>query len=335
MLINNEHINHLPLPVSELHPEHQPHEAPAAEHIHQPARLGLLYESTRTNLVAVNTGVDQTDRVDIPEIAQQGGTWGPMMCSNSIDVVGKFALGKKKFYRYINMVNIIPLAMVDDLLSVSKCGMDSIDMNININAIIELKKLSFHTPVENKKSKCHMMHIGSPNAVCPDMKVHGHTVDIVNQAVYLGDIITSDGSNTSNIKDRVSKGMGQINTIMNILNTVSFGISYFEIAVALREAHLINGMLSSIDVLYGLKKKETDELEMVDKILLRNILEAPVSSCVESLYLELGVIPIHILLKARRIVYFHYLVNLDTKEMLYKFFKLNLNMHPRMTGPLL
>ena len=114
--------------------------------------------------------------------------------------------------------------------------------------------------------------------MCPDMKVHGHTVDIVNQAVYLGDIITSDGSNTSNIKDRVSKGMGQINTIMNILNTVSFGISYFEIAVVLREAHLINGMLSSIDVLYGLKKKETDELEMVDKILLRNILEAPVSS---------------------------------------------------------
>ena len=74
-------------------------------------------------------------------------------------------------------------------------------------------------------------------------------------------------------------------------------------------------------MLYGLKKKETDELEMVDKILLRNILEAPVSSCVESLYLELGVIPIHILLKARRIVYFHYLVNLDTKEMLYKFFE--------------
>ena len=76
-----------------------------------------------------------------------------------------------------------------------------------------------------------------------------------------------------------------------------------------------------MDVLYGLKKKETDELEVVDKILLRTILGAPVSSCVESLYLELGVIPIHILLKARRIVFFHYLVNLDPEEMLYKFFE--------------
>ena len=36
-------------------------------------RLGLLFQSTRTNLVAVNTAVGQTKRVNIPEIAQKGG----------------------------------------------------------------------------------------------------------------------------------------------------------------------------------------------------------------------------------------------------------------------
>ena len=40
-------------------------------------RLGLLYESSKKNLVAVNTAVGQTERVDIPEIAQQGGDMGP------------------------------------------------------------------------------------------------------------------------------------------------------------------------------------------------------------------------------------------------------------------
>ena len=290
-------------------------------------RLGLLYQSTRTNMVAVNTAVGQTERVNIPEIAQQGGTWGPMMCSNSMDVVGKYAMKQKQFYTYKNLVNIIPLAMVDDLLSVTKCGMDSIEMNICINSLIELKKLTFHTPEENKKSKCHMMHIGNSSKVCPDMKVHGHTVEKVSQAVYLGDVLSSDGSNTLNIKDKVSKGMGQVNTVMNLLCTVSFGTSYFEIAVALREAYLINGMLTSAEVLYAIKKKEIEELEEIDKILMRKILDAPVSSCVESLYLELGVIPIHILLKARRINYFHYLVNLDPEEMLYKFFETQYN-HP-------
>ena len=60
----------------------------------------------------------------------------------------------------------------------------------------------------NKKSKCLTMHIGMENELCPEMKVHGHTMDRVNQAVYLGDIISHDGTNTANIKDRVSKGMG-------------------------------------------------------------------------------------------------------------------------------
>ena len=46
-----------------------------------------------------------------------------------------------------------PLAMVDDLLTISSCGTQSIEMNITINTLIELKKLKFHTPVENKKSK--------------------------------------------------------------------------------------------------------------------------------------------------------------------------------------
>ena len=165
------------------------------------------------------------------------------------------------------------------------------------------------------------MHIGSNGKRCPAMKVHGHTADSVSQAVYLGDVISQDGSNSGHIKDRVSKGMGQMNTVMNMLKTVSFGSRYFEIAVTLREAHLINGMLTSTDIQYGLKNKEIDELEEVDKLLIRSILNAPISSCIESLYLELGLTPIRIILKSRRIAYYHYLVNLNKNEMLYKFFE--------------
>ena len=55
------------------------------------------------------------------------------------------------------MVNIIPQAVVDDLISVTSFGKDSIEMNISINTKIELKKLKFHTPEVNKRSKCNMM----------------------------------------------------------------------------------------------------------------------------------------------------------------------------------
>ena len=78
--------------------------------------------------------------------------------------MGKIAKANWGSYSYKGMVEIIPLAKVDDLLSVTICGMESIKMNITINMLIELKKLKFHTPVPTKKSKCHMMHIGSASA---------------------------------------------------------------------------------------------------------------------------------------------------------------------------
>ena len=64
-----------------------------------------------------------------------------------------------------------------------------------------------------------------------------------------------------------------------------------------------------------------DELEEVDKLLLRRILNAPLSASIESLYLELGLTPIHIIVKARRVKYLHYLVNLDESEMLNRVFQ--------------
>ena len=209
---------------------------------------------------------------------------------------------------------------MDDLLSVSPCGYQSIKMNTTINTIIELKKLKFHIPEAGKKSKCHSLHVGKPSPTCPGMKVHGYKADTVTEAVYLGDTIRSDGKNTSTIRDRVNKGLGIISNIMDILNRVSFGSNYFEIAVSLREAKLINGILTNTEIWYGMSKSEEEELAVIDKLLLRRILGAPDSACVESLFLELGLIPLPIILKARRINYLHYLANLEQSEMLYKSF---------------
>ena len=76
-------------------------------------------------------------------------------------------------------------AIIDDLLAVSRCGMDSVRLNVPINSIIELKKLKFHTTEDKKRGECHVMHIGSNEKNCPGMKVHGQDVDSVSQAVYL------------------------------------------------------------------------------------------------------------------------------------------------------
>jgi hypothetical protein len=80
-------------------------------------------------------------------------------------------------------------------------------------------------------------------------------------------------------------------------------------------------MLTNAEVWYGVSQTGLNELEEVDKLLLRRILNAPSSACIESLYLELGLTPINIIIKARRINYLHYLVRLGENDMLSKVFK--------------
>ena len=64
-------------------------------------RNALLYESNKVNMVAVMTGAGLTNRTNIPCTVQQGGTWGFMLCSNSIDTIGKKCRDRGGLYLHI------------------------------------------------------------------------------------------------------------------------------------------------------------------------------------------------------------------------------------------
>ena len=123
-------------------------------------KLALVYEMNKENKVAINTTVGQTERVKIDKIVTQGGTWGSLLCSNHIDTLGRRCRDKgEHLYNYKDQVEVLPLAMVDDLVGIANCGHSSLALNTFINSQIELKKLTFHTPDANGKSKCNVMHV--------------------------------------------------------------------------------------------------------------------------------------------------------------------------------
>ena len=128
---------------------------------------------------------------------------------------------------------------MDDLNGIAKCGDESRSLNRYLVTQIEMKKLRFHTADKNGKSKCVKMHIGKPNIFCPTLKVHGSIMPEVTEELYLGDMISSDGKNTKNVRNRVSKGLGIVSQIFNILENTCFGPHYFKIAMLLRESMLV------------------------------------------------------------------------------------------------
>ena len=284
--------------------------------------LALIYEANRTNLVAVKTPVGLTDRVNMENIVTQGGTFGPIECANSIDKIGQKCQNRgENLFLYKKMVRVLPLSMVDDILTISKCGNSSLELNTFVNAQIESKKLKFHTPDVNGKTKCHYLHIGKSSNLCPELQVHGTKMERVTEDSYLGDIISEDGKNGKNIKNRIAKGVGIIAEIMTILESVTLGSHFFTSAMLLRESKFLNGILTNCDIWYGMSKEEINEFESLDRTLIRKILKTPISTPVEALYLELGIIDIGTLIKAKRINFLHYLCTRNETEMLAKFFQ--------------
>ena len=135
---------------------------------------------------------------------------------------------------------------------------------------------------------------------------------------YLGDVISKDGKNTKNIEARKSKGIGVVNQIMCILNDIIFGPYHFEVAPILTKSLLLSSLLTNSEAWYGMSLAEIEQIEQVDEMLLRKILEAGKFFPKETLYLELGCTPIRLIIMQRRIMFLNYILNENKESLVYR-----------------
>ena len=200
-------------------------------------RLNMIYEGSKTNRVALNTPIGQTNHILIEENVTQGGPLGPIQCSLHIDKIGKEALERDEYLFLYKNVKIPPLSMMADLACLSKCGIESIESNAYINSKIEQKQLKFN------EGKCHQLHIkDSNNNDCPTIKVHDKFMMKSTKDKYLGDVITNDGKNHENIKHRALKGVGIVSSIINLLKELNLGQHYFQAAILFRDSLFLSSI---------------------------------------------------------------------------------------------
>ena len=305
----------------------------------QDDNLAIIAAANEKNYVSVRTPAGLTERVTMERIIMQGEVTGSGQCSNMIDTFGKECLNENKLlFMYKDDLGVPPLAMVDDVLAVSKCGVESVEMNAYINQKTNIKRLQFGP------EKCHQLHIGPKQITCPDLLINtwklkkreeyetgiqnlvdvendDHKIEQTEEETYLGDIITIDGKNVKNIEAKVAKAQAIIKQIKCILEEMSFGTYSFEVAVILRNSLFINGILTNLEASYALTNNDVEKLEKCDEQLLRIILECPSKTPKEMLYLELGVTPIRFIIMSRRLMFYHYILNEDSDALLYKFYK--------------
>ena len=79
---------------------------------------------------------------------------------------------------------------------------------------------------------------------------------------------------------------------------------------------LINGILTNAEIWYNLNTHEINEFEKLDKLFFCKLLEVPKSTPKEAFFLELGVLPINVIIKARRVMYLHNILKQEKRSML-------------------
>ena len=140
----------------------------------------------------------------------------------------------------------------------------------------------------------------------------------VSDKKYLGDIISHDGKNQKNIKDKTNKSMGNINKIVTTLTERPYGKYHFKAYRMMREGLLLAGLLTNAESWINMTKKDIEELEKPDLILMRNVLSVTGNPSKVFMMLELGIIPVRFVIMKKRMQFLHYILNESTESMIRK-----------------
>ena len=121
-------------------------------------------------------------------------------------------------------------------------------------------------------------------------------------------------------EDISSRGTRLISEIVNLLDVISYSHHFIEICLLLRDSVFLSSVLYNVEVWHNINKAEVESLDTLDLMRLSRLLNDPKSTPKEALYLELGVLPINVMIKIRSVCYLHYVLKKDKAQMLWRFF---------------
>jgi hypothetical protein len=281
--------------------------------------LNLLYIKNKNAKIAVKVNGQLTKRINVKNVEIQGSVWGSMKCTTLMDQLNKTILTQDNLtykYKGDDNIQIGVLGMIDDTLSISKCGTPSIQKNSIINSFIETNRLTL------SQDKSVALHIGKKTKCkqpCPILKVHNSNMKDASSVKYLGDIISIQGNYKDNIENRRNKGWGKLAEIAGFVSEMPWQ-HRIEFGLKMRESKLCNGILFSTEAWSSISERDMDRLEQLDLALLKQLVDGHSRCSKVFYYLEFGVISLRHLIMSRRLMYHHHILTRENHETIKKIF---------------
>ena len=179
------------------------------------------------------------------------------------------------------------------------------------------KREKFHV-AKPERGGCTKPELNNRDVQCAFLKVRESDMREALDERYIGDIISGTGSEDANISRRRSIGMGAISEIFVILNQISMGHQYIEIGLILRESILMSKVLLSAESWHRVFQYQTEKLEDVDNVFLRQLFNCHSKTAIEFLISESGTIPVSTQISAKRLLYWWHILSVDRSEMIFR-----------------
>ena len=99
----------------------------------QDEQLALIYKANQEISMAVKTPTGLTERQTVSDIVLQGDTFGSLLASVQVDMIGKDCMEAGHHYLYKNLLPIGFLGLVDDIVGITEAGFKAQELNAYIN----------------------------------------------------------------------------------------------------------------------------------------------------------------------------------------------------------
>ena len=162
------------------------------------------------------------------------------------------------------------------------------------------------------------MHVGPNKENCEKLIIHDKQMLTTDKQKYLGDIVSSSGSNQENIKDRCKTGHRAISQIKSLMNDISLGKYTIQIGLILRDSIFLSKILLNSEVWHSLTKNQVEELEIIDRMLLRYTLMSHSKAAVEWIYSDTGRYNLRSLIQVRRLMYLWHILSRQDDELIHR-----------------
>ena len=303
--------------------------------------LALIFEANKTTYFAVKTPNEVTEKTTVTNKILQGDVLAPLLSSNMVDRhIGLSAMNTNNVYLYKNKVKIPPLTMQDDTIGISTCGFRSAKMNSFMNTRSNIMSLQFG------RDKCEKMHVGKKKRnvdICVNGRVDAwkdkiikdnlgndklvdeyigkEIIKSVEEKMYLGNIIQSNGKNEKNIQAKINKAVGSVENIISAITERPYGCHTFKAALLMRQGLMLGGMLTNAEAWINVTETDIKRLTMPDTMSHRKLLSTYGNPSRVFMSLELGVVPVKFVLMAKRTNMLHYILNENTNSTMRQVFE--------------